>query len=214
MKHFSARDWIELARGATAPETALGMQRHLKEGCTTCAAVSRLWQRVAGAAARDAAYEPPGDSVRIAKSLFRVRAPGFAPKAARLLFDSLREPLPSGVRSQTATARQLLFEQGRFQVDARLESGPVAGRISLIGQIVKQPAEDGGTRQELAHISVLLLEGERVMSIAHTNRFGEFHLEFEETEDLRLWIAISSKSPILIQLPGPDAPGERELVMA
>jgi hypothetical protein len=211
--HFSPQEWADFTRGAAPSELAARMQDHLDQGCSSCASASTLWRTIADTAAKESAYQPPDHTVRAAKSLFGVLQ-GAASRQrgpARLVFDSLSHPLLAGIRSRATAARQLLFTDGPFRVDTRLESSPGPDRVSLMGQVLAEPEADAGdSGGGVAYLTVLLFEGERAVAVAATNRFGEFHLEFKAAADQRLWIVVSRRRQILIPLPSPEEQQEVE----
>jgi len=51
---------------------------------------------------------------------------------ARLLFDSLLEPIPAGTRASHFLPRQLAYSAGSVLIDLRLEHR--SGRVCLVGQ--------------------------------------------------------------------------------
>lgn len=205
--HFSPWEWADFTRGLTPRETTVQMQGHLDQECESCADALSFWRSVADSAARESAYQPPAGAARAAKFLFRVLQ-GTLPRKrglARLVFDSLRQPLAAGIRSRATATRQLLFTDGPFRVDTRLERSPGPDRVSLVGQVLAAPEADGDeVSVGVAYLTVLLFEGERAVAVAATNRFGEFHLEFKAAADQRLWIVVSRRRQILIPLPGPE----------
>ncbi len=182
------------------------MQRHLDRGCEECLAASRLWSAVRDVAAKGGQQQPPEGSIRIVRAVFRVSQYALAgkPSRARLTFDSVRQPLLPGVRSHASAPRQQLFARGRFRVDTRLEQGSKPDRMVLVGQVVERTAAGRPVRHQSSDSppTALLYAAERPLAAANANRFGEFHLEFEAAEDLRLWIVISDEEPILIHLAG------------
>jgi len=89
---------------------------------------------------------------------------------AEKIFDSALQPAPAGLRSASATGRQVVYRSGDCLLDLRLLLG--TGGISLVGQLLKasNPAEAyGGAR--------VRLWGTAVLAEATSNEFGEFLLE-------------------------------------
>ena len=214
VRHFAAEEWADFARGAAPGEIEGEMRRHLEAGCEECAATLRLWTTVHAAALREGGYRPPEGALRIVRAAFRVRQSELARKRslARLVFDSLTQPLALGLRSQAVAPRQQLFTRGRFRIDIRIEptSGPGARAHVLVGQVIERPSSRPAPAGPGLGPTVLLYAAERPLAAANANRYGEFHLEFEPAEDLRLWVVITDEDPIQIQLAGPcPTPGCR-----
>ena len=213
MKHFAAEEWADFARGAAPAELEGEMRSHLDTGCEECAAALRLWTAVHDAAQKEDEYQPPEGALHIVRAFFRVRQSALAKKRslARLVFDSFTQPLAPGVRSQALAPRQQLFTRGRFRIDTRLEPSPGRGtlRTSLVGQVIESPAPPPAAAGPGHGPTVLLYAAERPLAAANANRYGEFHLEFEPAEDLRLWVVITDEEPIQIRLAGPPRGGVR-----
>src|SRR5213080_2778781 len=102
MKHFEAIEWSDLARGVAPAELALKMRMHLEEGCTSCGEISAQMTKMVSMTKREASYDPPSETTRLAKSLLsatKLAAPSRAEgQFLKLVFDSLTQPLLAGVR--------------------------------------------------------------------------------------------------------------------
>ena len=187
------------------------MSSHLEAGCEECAATLRLWTAVHDAAMKEDDYQPPEGALRIVRAFFRVRQSALAKKRslARLVFDSLTQPLAPGLRSQAVAPRQQLFTRGRYRIDTRLERSLARGaqqRTVLVGQVIEDPGLRPLPAEPGLGPTVLLYSAERPLAAANANRFGEFHLEFEPAEDLLLWVVITDEEPIQLKLAGPPRP--------
>jgi hypothetical protein len=173
----------------------------------------RLWSAVRDSAVKEGRQQPPEGSIRIVRAMYRVSQFALAgkPARARLTFDSIRQPLLPGVRSHAAAPRQQLFTKGRFRVDTRLEPGPKPDRVMLLGQVIERTPAGPPVRPQSSGFAptALLYAAERPLAAANANRFGEFHLEFEPADDLRLWIVICDEDPILIKLAGSGPRGNQ-----
>src|SRR6185295_18593023 len=60
---------------------------------------------------------------------------------ASLVFDTLYEPMPAGVRRVGAPPRQLLFRAGDVDVDVKIESMEANDRITLVGQVLSSASK-------------------------------------------------------------------------
>src|SRR5205807_8103718 len=105
---------------------------------------------------------------------------------ARLLYDSFREPLPAGLRTQQRLSRQYLYQAGDYSLDLRLENERGSPRVALVGQIQnrKQPGK------RLGSVPVQLLSGKQVLAQATSNSLGEFQMEYEPSKHLRLYVPV------------------------
>jgi hypothetical protein len=200
MGHFALEQWVDFARQAAPLEPRAAMQQHLDQGCESCSQVLRLWQHVSEAASRERLYELPESAVRVAKSQYAVSNLAAAQQEtssmARLLFDSLRQPLLQGVRGPAASPRHLLFGSGYFQVDMRLESSLGCRQVALMGQVLNSAQPE----MILKDIPVQVLKGRKKVMEATTNQFGEFHLEFDLADQLRLALLITDQQRIIVPL--------------
>jgi hypothetical protein len=176
------------------------MARHLAEPCTRCVAAVDLWQAAVRHAAAEPAYAPPAAAVRAVRATFAATAPQRAvskiARAAALVFDSFRQPALAGVRAAGPSPRQMLFRIGPYLVRLTLEPAADSGRFALVGQVLREgePAED------LRDVPVLALSGSRTVDRALTNELGEFEMEPEAADDLRLSVGVPEGAPLRVSL--------------
>src|SRR5438034_9186745 len=101
MKHFALEDWADFARQVIDSERKAAMQRHLDEGCEDCRKAMLMWRNVSEISSREAAYQPPESSIRVAKAYFAAygsyRQPSPFTKIARLTLDTSGQAVPSGI---------------------------------------------------------------------------------------------------------------------
>jgi hypothetical protein len=197
--HFTEEDWLDLARGQAGDREA-ALERHLAQGCSRCAATLRFWRSVLDLAAAEPGHAPPDAAVRMARASFtpppRRGLAARAQDAAALVFDSFRQPLPAGVRALGASPRQMLYKAGPIAVRLRVEGGPGAERLSVVGQVVDD-ADPGRAMRDLA---VLALSGEETVDRTLTNDLGEFQLEPVLADDLRLSVGMPGRGPLTVSL--------------
>jgi hypothetical protein len=196
--HFSEEDWLDFARDQAAGEKA-GMEQHLAAGCHPCASTLRFWRSALVVAARDAAVDgPPESAVRQARASFRsVRPKGLvarAAEAAALAFDSFRQPLPAGVRATGTSPRQTLYQAGPYVLRLRVEPEPTSGRLSVVGQIL----DDADPTRAMKDVAVLVISGTHAVERTLTNDLGEFELEPEPADNLRLSVAVPDRGPLTV----------------
>lgn len=187
-EHLGLEEMADLARNIGPADRLKAMKRHVAD-CRKCAKANETWQRVAEAAHRLPASEPPEGTVRIAKALYAAHGPQKAKGkslVAQLLFDSSLAPVRVGVRSSAANPRQLLFGSGEYRVDLRIEPQDDADTVALLGQILH--ASNPG--RNLGSVAVSLNEGRRVLAKSQTNSLGEFQLQcdLKPTLELRLML--------------------------
>jgi hypothetical protein len=197
MKHFSEEAWADFARGIKS-ETSLEMESHLKSGCSDCTAECALWKQVGTIASQENRYAPPEDLVRMVKQEFSAR---YQPETSawvlgKLVFDSLAQPLIVGVRAGAASGRQFVYEAEGLTVDLRLDMQPHSKTICAVGQV-----QDKGTPRSPGKPIILLwtAKGEPVLETM-ANEFGEFQLEFEAQDQLRLSIEMAGRRAVRIPL--------------
>lgn len=197
MRHFSEEIWADFVRGISAAEVSREVESHLSSGCQECVAACDTWRKIRLIAANEASLIPPDNAVRMVKQEFASRqSPQPSPwTVAALIFDSLRQPLPAGVRSGGSESRQLVYEADGTTVDLRLDSQPHSNMISLVGQVVDKRSTKVAPRQ----VSVVLWTEDGLPLVqAPANEFGEFQMEFAAQDRLRLSIEIAGQKPIRI----------------
>ena len=82
MTHYSPEQWIDFVNGAAQASAQQEMQAHLASGSERCKERVATWRRVQRSAALEAKFQPPVDTVRMAKAAFA---------GLRLHFKALRE---------------------------------------------------------------------------------------------------------------------------
>jgi hypothetical protein len=206
MKHFTTNEWVDFIRDVASEDQKAVIERHLKTGCRDCRSEADFWRHVRETALRGANAVPADGTVRSVKAMLRLAPGKRAAKHAlipQLLFDSLRQPLPEGVRSSAPSPRQLLFGAGSLRIDLRMEPRMDSENVALIGQILDSanPGDsDGG--------SVVLLKAGTPVAEARTNSFGEFQLECHLAERLEMRVRLPLREEISLFLIDPVQPVE------
>jgi hypothetical protein len=112
---------------------------------------------------------------------------------AFLVFDSLAQPVPVGIRKTDQAARQILYRAGQWDVDLSFEPGDAPETINVTGQVIRQQ----NTPQNVAGISVYLLQDEQILASTTADSIGEFTFDHIvngtydlkiHTGDEQLWI--------------------------
>lgn len=185
MPHFSEEVFADVVRGIDVPAHK-ELQSHFASQCLQCRQSVLLWSQLQAIGARENQYCPPADSVRMVKLEFGAMRMQENETLGKVVFDSFSQPVLAGVRSGgAAAARQMVFEADGMMVDLRFDRPPRSTCVSLIGQVLNQKV----ARASLANASVMLwTEKGLVLAETRTNTLGEFHMEFEPQERLRLSI--------------------------
>src|SRR6266568_1790091 len=176
MEHFSEQAWADFVRGIGESEMKANVKSHLARGCSDCRAAFDVWSRVQTTLVNERTYTPPDSAVRMVKQEFTA---AYSPEQrssvlASLLFDTFAQPLPAGIRSTVAVARQLIYEAEGLTVDLRLDRQPQSIKI--------------WTEKGLPIVQ------------ARANVSGEFQLEFEPQDGLRLSVNVDGRRTIRIPL--------------
>jgi len=200
MKHFTTEEWIDFVNQVASTNQQAAMQKHLVSGCKKCQETVSLWQKVRETAAVEATYQPPLESVRIAKAAFATS--GLAGKQSKskslteLLFDSFLQPALAGARSSSMGMRQMLYRADPYQVDIQIEAKPEGDHLLVTGQLLNV------SRPEVVSGEVRVTLSNRRGNVVHilTNQFGEFRGEIENSGDLELSLPRAGEEPIVISL--------------
>src|SRR5437879_8593175 len=123
MKHFDIDKWTDFIRGLVEDSARVAMERHLASGCRKCRHTAELLRKLVTAARNDSQVQVPDYALRCARANFFLQQPEkvqILPRIpARLLYDSFREPLPTGLRTQQRLSRQALYQAGDYSLDLR-----------------------------------------------------------------------------------------------
>ena len=175
MKHFSAENLAEYARGMLSIAQAEEIKRHL-DACEKCLKASEMWQAVVEIGQKEKYYQPTSGAIRRVEAAFRVihsskRLHGMQ---AHLIFDSATEPVAVGVRNSMAASRQLQYQAGSSLIDIVFnrpasETDP----IFMTGQI----ESPDNLEKTMTEIEVFLLQGHRLAAQTMVSDDGEFQFE-------------------------------------
>jgi hypothetical protein len=197
MTHFAEEVWADYVRGTGASETTQQLSAHLADNCAVCKKAEGLWGRVRTLATGEAEYQAPPDLVRLAKLQFVVDEPGAQDSWAGLVFDTVMQPLPVGIRGGSTQARQMIYEDESLTVDLRFERKLSGNAISVAGQVLDR-------QEPLSWVSgavvVLWTDKGRMVSKTEVNECGEFQLEFEPQNQLRMSVITMGRKTLRIAL--------------
>jgi hypothetical protein len=191
-RHFDITEWADYVRNVAPAEQHEQMLAHL-HGCSKCEKVQSLLSRFAGICLREAKLEIPRLAEQQVKALVGLaRAPRRSTLArllGSLVYDSLNDPQPVGVRGTHQINRQVMFNAGDYSVDLRFEHEKGSASVVLVGQIANQKAPE----ENLANLPVILVAGNRELTRSISNTFGEFQLEYVPESDLRLLVPLETR---------------------
>jgi hypothetical protein len=131
---------------------------------------------------------PPDQIVLSVEASFAIQKAG-PPSVFELLFDSLAQPLPAGARNSATFGRQLLFRIGAVYIDMELDKKANSDHASLVGQML----DSSRPGHPMAGIPVVLLDRRRRVAHTSSNDNGEFHLEFDMKNDLKLSVSVDHR---------------------
>jgi hypothetical protein len=203
--HFTNERWSDYVRGVLPAPEAAAIEQHLEKGCETCQQSYRLWRNVAETAKNEARSQVPERLVHIVQTAYTARQRLYLmprrARMARLLFDSLLEPLPAGVRGRSSSPRRIVGRSGRWSIDLRLE--PSAGKtMFLTGQILGEDPH----HSLRAGLPILLMGTDTLLAETTANQFGEFQFQFDRANGLSIYADIPGQRPIALLLPDFDSP--------
>jgi len=195
MNHFDISKWADFVRGLIEESAQAAMERHLASGCRKCRHTAELLRKLVTAARNDS--QVPDYALRCARAIFLLQQPEniqILPRIpARLLYDSFREPLPAGLRTQQRLSRQVLYQAGDYSLDLRLENERGSPWVVLVGQIQnrKQPGK------LLGEVPVLLVAGNKILARVVSNSLGEFQIEYAPQKHQRLYVPVHQSGKLV-----------------
>ena len=202
--HFDDEAWHGFVRGILPATDEQVMRAHLDRGCAECRESLAIWSRFVKTASREGFDATTSSANGFAEAVFALRrkVPFRAGVAlfAQRVFDSLRDPSPVGIRGSAAAPRQLEYEAGGYLIDLQLEQTGV-GFGTLTGQVV-HAWTDGATRGA----AVVLVREDSVVGQTVANSIGEFQLDCENWDNLKICLGLVDETFIEVKLPdaGPE----------
>ena len=189
MRHFDIVQWDDYVRDLLEPADRTAMKEHLASGCQECAGAARRLRKLVAVADSEATYKAPGYAVDYVKAIHPLQAPErvhVAHNQTNLTYDSFREPLPAGIRSQGQIIRHTRYQAGDHSLDLRQEIARGRSRVMLVGQITNQK-EPGG---QMPDVAVILMSGKEIVARAVSNEFGEFLVAYQPKPHMKLYLQI------------------------
>jgi hypothetical protein len=185
--HFSDETWVDFVRGVKPAENMSEVEQHLTSHCHECETSLEFWKRITNFAAEERTCVVPQDLLHLVKTEFRYRQEEErnSPMIAFMVFDTAAQFLPAGLRSGSASTRQVVYEAEGLTVDMRFERHQQRNVVSAFGQLLDR----GSPLTWLGNAAIVLWNNQgRMVSKTETNQCGEFHLEFPPQDQLRLSI--------------------------
>ena len=202
MKYFQAVEWSDFVNHVASEGPRMAMQEHKRTRRKCYVETSALRQKLANAAAGEASYQPAAESVQVVKAAFATAGAAARRQEKgvliRLLFDSLSQPAPAGIRSAATRIRQMLYRAEPYQIDLQIEWQPEQNRLIVTGQLVDLSHPEMVGRD----VQVMLSDGREYMVNTVTNAFGEFHGEVKNSGDLEVSFVGRTGKPIVILVRG------------
>jgi len=193
VRHFDITEWADYVRSTVSSNQNKLMQAHLQSGCSKCERLKGILSKFAAVCSREAAYQIPRAAEQQVKAMIGLakapRRSALQHLWAILVYDSVNDPQPVGVRGTHQINRQVLFHAGDYSVDLRFEHEKGSASMVLVGQIANQKTPD----ELLANLPVILVAGNREVTRSISNTFGEFQLEYVPESDLRLLVPLESR---------------------
>ena len=199
MEHFPEQTWADFVRGTLPPATARDVERHVAAGCRDCRLALDFWQEVQTIVRQERTYTPPEGSVRRAKLEFRFGQPPEPQEwtLASVVLDSFLEPSPAGLRGGSSPSRQVVYEGEGLTVDLRFDRQLRSTKVCVSGQVLDRESAQAAVE----HVAVVLWSDKgKSVAVTEANEFGEFQLEFEPHDQLRLSIAMAGRRTLRIPL--------------
>ena len=127
-------------------------------------------------------------------------------KVARLVFDTLLQPLPAGIRHLQPDTRQLVYEAPALTADIAFERFPDSPRTMLTGQIMRT----NSPQIPLNGVPVVLNGQQGPLGLTITNEAGEFSFELQNERTILLEIEVAPNDWVLLKSPLLDWVGRVE----
>ena len=196
VRHFDIHELVDYVRRQVSPSQEGEVLNHLQT-CSRCQKITDQLSRFAEICVGEEAYSVPEHVERSVKAFFALnrqpRVSAIKRLLGRVVYDSLNDPLPAGVRMGHQINRHVLFEAGDYSVDLRFEHEKGSASMVLVGQIANRKAPEEVTN----HFPVILLSGTRELTRSLSNSFGEFQLEYTPHTDLHLLVPLGGQGPEL-----------------
>ena len=190
---------IAYAAAEIEPVERERVEAHLAHGCDACAVALGVVDEVRRIARSGALEDPPARVLARAQRVpADARDRGLAALAGRiagLVFDTLRDPLPSGARAGAPSTRQMLYRALDYDIDVRVAASD-AGRVRISGQVLPGPARslDAASGLEVA------LAGPTA-ALGVTNELGEFDFGPQEEGEYTLSVEAAEERLVVEDLP-------------
>ncbi len=211
-RHLSLADLLASLMGELAGREAGEVAQHLEQPCHRCLA-DRAWlERLLAVARSDRSESAPATVLRQSVALFgwlgpRKKSLWGKVFALKPRFDSALVAQPAGLRGETTSARRLLFEIGRLDLELEVVRGRRERTADVRGQLRHR---DLGP---LPGTEIRLLRGKKKIASCPCGTRGEFEFSAIRTADYRMEAQVGrhrfalKSVPLRSSVPNPQALG-------
>ncbi len=181
-------DWVDFARQQAEPGKRARLEQHLEKGCSRCARTLRLWRAVLDVADREGALQsagrgPPPAPRHLRAPPSQAAARSGSPSARRSSSTAFVSRSRPGVRAAGPAAATAPLQGGPYSIRVRARAGS-GGRAALHHRADRRRSRNRPARSRTS--PVLALKGNKTLDRTLTNHLGEFALEPDAAENLRL----------------------------
>jgi hypothetical protein len=89
-----------------------------------------------------------------------------------------------------------MYKAGSLLIDMQLQPLENSSRRSLTGQVMNENQAD----REMDTLHVHLFSGRKELAHTHTDRYGEFYVEYDPQRDLQLSLEVSPGKDVFVPL--------------
>lgn len=213
MTHATTAELADLAGGRIDTGARARLETHLAS-CAPCAAELAVLERLILVMRTDRTPDPVASVVARAVSFFVPARPaplrarvtawlqGLEEVAARLVFDSLREPSFAAARG-SLLSRRLRFEAPGLELDLQVEQEN--SRLRLTGQVIDTQER---AARAVAGSRFLVMARDVTLAAGETDAIGEFTAQVEDRPGLVILIAAGGRA-LSFSVPAPGAGSDR-----
>lgn len=158
-------------------------------------------ERILGRLPKEALIQPEPNLLQRVTAVFRrhqARSANRPVQPATLQFDSWTQPAALGVRGGRPGERQLLFNQGQYDLDLQMVKEAQNNTITLRGQLL--PAELLQSEEPLEGIELRLVDTAGEQSQGLTDELGRFSFSYCVAGRYDLWVILDDRVILLESL--------------
>ena len=177
MAHPKTHELIQYAERRVSERDRLSLQQQI-ETCATCALEIRKWEQILDALKGSDLQSAPAGVVGECVAIYQIPkpAPSRIEMFARLIFDSIAEPLTAGVRG-SSESRQIVLRCENIDAHVRISNNPPV----ILGQLLQRTG-----RSFISGARIGLIYRGMQIETTITDRLGEFRFGIAPHGHLRL----------------------------